>query len=119
MGREEDEEWRRLEEERRKLSPEERLHGAPMRMTGSGFIDGRSRRRTGRKLSLPLRVHPRIYALIDAIMDRDGHVSRVQLLEVMVETYLQVHGEIPEDQLPSDEDLIARIERERDKRDGE
>lgn len=119
MGREEEEEWRRLEEERRRMSLEERLHGSPMRTTRDGFPDGRSRRRTGRKLSLPLRVHPRIYALIDAIMERDGHVSRVELLEVMVETYLQVHGAIPEDRLPSDEDLIARIERERDKRDGE
>jgi hypothetical protein len=95
------------------------LHGSPPRTTASGFKDLRSNRRTGRIVQLPLRLHPRIKAIIDAIMIRDKHPSVVALFEEMVDAYCQVHGAIDQSMLPSDEELVLRIEQERDKRDGE
>ena len=52
-------------------------------------------------------------------MERDRPPSLVVLFEVMVEAYLDKHGPIDPADLPSDEELIRRIEQERDKRDAQ
>lgn len=113
----EDEERRRQEQELARLSPTDRLYGTGPRLTASGFEDRRSKRRTGRVVPLPLRLHPRVRAIFDAIMERDNHASAVVLFEVFVETYQQQHGAIDESQLPSDDELVRRYLREQGKRD--
>lgn len=90
----EDEERERQERERARLPVIDRLHGGPVRTTVSGFPDQRSFRRTGRVVQLPLRVHPRIKVMIDAILRRDKHPSIVALFEAMLDAYQQVHGVI-------------------------
>ena len=115
----EEEERRRLEAERARMSPEDRLYGKGKRRNADGFIDGRSDRRTGRVFKLLLRVHPRVRAIIGAIKKRDGHPSFVVLLEEMVEAYQKVHGEVAASEVESEEEIIARFLKERDKRDGE
>lgn len=119
VDRDEEEERRRLQREREKMSLVDRLTGRPPRTTASGFKDRRSKRRTGRVVQLPIRLHPRMRAIVDAIMDRDQHPSLVVLFEEMLEAYMQVHGPIDSATLPSDEELVRRLEQERDKRDGE
>ncbi|MBK9080318.1 MAG: hypothetical protein IPL91_15065 [Hyphomicrobium sp.] len=76
-------------------------------------------RRTGRIVQLPLRLHPRVKAMVDHIMARDQPPSLVVLFEEMVAAYLEKHGPIDPADLPSDEELIRKIEQERDKRDAE
>ena len=116
-GNDEEKERVRLQREREKLSPIDRLHGSPPRTTKSGFLDGRSNRRTGRMVQLPLRLHPRVRAIVDAIMVRDRHPSMVALFEEMIEAYQKVHGAVDTSLLPSDQELIHRIEQARDKDD--
>jgi hypothetical protein len=115
----EEEERKRQERERSRTSFLERLYGSEFRTTASGFTDGRSLKRTGRVIQLPLRVHPRIKAMLMAIVERDKVPSMVVLFEEMAQAYLEKHGDIDWARLPSDEDLVRRIEQERDKRDGE
>lgn len=118
-GHDEEEERKRQERERARMPLVDRLHGSEPRTTASGFKDLRSNRRTGRIIPMPLRLHPRVKAIIDAIMERDRHPSLVVLFEEMVDAYLQLHGPISQALLPSDEELVRRIERERDRRDEE
>ena len=115
----EEEERRRQQRERERMSLTDRLLGRPPRKTASGFDDLRSKRRTGRVVQLPIRLHPRVRAIVGAIMERDQHPSLVALFEEMLAAYMKVHGGIDQSLLPSDEELIRRIEDERDKRDGE
>lgn len=119
IGSDEEEERQRQERERARLSLLDRLHGTPPRKTASGFKDLRSNRRTGRIVQLPLRLHPRVKAMIDAIMLRDRHPSVVVLFEEMLDAYLEKHGDLDPTLVPSDEELVKRIEHERDERDGE
>lgn len=118
MGDGEDEERKRQEQERKKLPLIDRLHGGPPRITASGFKDLRSNRRTGNIVQLPLRVHPRVRAIIDLIMERDKPPTLIALFEDMLESYLEKRP-IDVSLLPSDEELVRRYEQERDKRDGE
>lgn len=118
-GDREDDERRRQERERIKLPLVDRLHGSSPRITASGFEDLRSKRRTGRVVQLPLRLHPRVRAMIDVIMQRDKPPSLVALFEEMLDAYLEKHGPIDQSLLPSDEELVRRFEHERDRRDGE
>jgi hypothetical protein len=113
----EDEERQRQMRERADMSIVDRIHGSPARKNASGFTDLRSYQRTGRVVQLPLRVHPKTRAIIDAIMIRDRHPSVVSLFEVMLNAYQEVYGAIPEDALPTEEELVRRLEEERDKRD--
>ena len=113
-----DEERRRQGQTPATLPALDRLHGAPRRVTASGFTDLRSTRRTGRVVQLPLRVHPRVKAVVDALLERDGHPSMVALIEAAIDAYQQVHGVIDPELLPSEEELVRRIERERHLRDG-
>lgn len=119
QGDDEAAERQRQARERAQLPVVDRLHGSEPRKTASGFRDLRSNRRTGRVVQMPLRLHPRVKAIIDAIMLRDRHPSMVALFEEMVETYQQVHGPIDLTALPSDDDFVRQIEQERDKRDAE
>lgn len=115
----EEEERKRQERERAKLPLIDRLHGRPRRITASGFEDLRCKRRTGHVVQLPLRLHPRVRAIIDAVIDRDKPPSIIALFEDMLEAYLEKNGPIDQSLLPSDEELVRRYEKQRDKRDGE
>ncbi len=115
----EDEERKRQERERATMSFMDRLYGRKPRITVNGFEDIRPKRRTGRIVQLPLRLHPRVKSIVDHIMERDKPPSLVVLFEEMVEAYLEKHGPIDPADLPSDEELIRRMEQERDKRDAE
>lgn len=115
----EEEERRRQARERARLSPIDRLHGAPPRVTASGFVDQRSTKRKGRIVQLGLRLHPRVKAMLDLIIERDQPPSIAVLFEEMIEAYCRVRGPIDKQLLPSDEELARRLEEERDKRDGE
>ena len=101
------------------MSPTDRLHGSEPRTTADGFPDLRSLRRTGRVVQLPFRVHPLVKAMMLAILLRDGHSSMVALLEACINAYLKVHGPIDTSELPTLDELVENLERERDKRDGE
>ena len=105
--------------ERGRLSFMERLYGKANRITRSGFTDGRSERRTGRTIQLPLRVHPRMKAMVMAIRTRDGVPSMVVLFELMAQAYLEKEGDIDWSKLPSDDELLKRIEDSRDDDDAE
>lgn len=100
--------------ERARMSFIERLYDKPIRVTKDGFDDGRSARRTGRIIKLPLRVHPRMKALVNLILEKHEMPSMVVLFEQLVQVYLDKHGDIDMSLLPSDEELIARIEGKRD-----
>lgn len=115
----EDLERQRQSRERARLSFLERLYAKPFRVAKTGFTDGRSERRTGRIIQLPLRVHPRMKAMVRAIMERDGVPSMVVLFELMAQAYLEKIGDIDWSKIPSDEDLLLRIENKRDEDDAE
>lgn len=114
----EEDERRRLEQERRKMEPTDRFHGSAPRRTADGFLDQRFLRRTGRVVQMPIRVHPRVKAIILAIKERDNIPSLVTLFELMLEAYLKEYGPIDEADLPTLEELAGNMEKERDKRDG-
>lgn len=120
MGHDDEEEERkRRDKERRKLSFIDRLHGEAPRTTAGGFRDGRSKKRTGRVIPILVRVHPRVKAMLDLILERDGVPSMVTLLEEMIEAYCELHGKINQTELPSDDELLQRLEKERDDDDAE
>lgn len=115
-----DEEKERLRQarERALLAPEERLLGEVKR-TKSGLPDARSKgKRKYRVVPLPLRVRLRVRAMIDHIVERDQHPSRVTLFEVMLDAYLEKYGQIDEALLPSEEELVEAYLEEQDKDDG-
>lgn len=119
MGSKDDEaeEYARLERERAKLSPIERLHGGATRKTVSGLPDLRSLRRTGNVVQLAMRVHPKIKATAMALMARDGHGSMVALYMDMLKLYQNTHGPIDPSMLPTEEELVRLFEMERLARD--
>lgn len=110
-----DEEWR--ERERAKLSINERFFGKAEETTFSGFKDRRSARRTLRLVPFFVRLHPRIKAMVDAIVERDGIPSLVVFFELMLEAYLKQHGPVDAAALPNDEELARVIEKGREKSD--
>lgn len=114
----EDEERRRLKQERNRMALLDRLYGYAPRRAADGSPDQRGERRTGRVVQMPLRVHPRIKAIILAVKRRDNIPSLVVLLELMVDAYLKEYGEIDEAELPTLEQLVEAMEQERDRRDG-
>ena len=121
-GRDDDDEEaerKRQQREREKMSLTDRLFGKPPRTTAGGFDDMRSKRRTGRVVQLPIRLHPRVRAIVGAIMERDQHPSLVVLFEEMLAAYMKIHGAIDQSQLPSDEELVRRFEQKRDDDDAE
>ena len=118
--RDDDDEREERERQRRLRASQsflERLYGIPFRITASGFIDRRNLRRTGRVVQLPLRVHPRVKAMIDAIMERDQVPSYVVLFEQFAQAYLDREGDIDWSKVPKDEVLLEQIERKRDEDD--
>lgn len=115
----EDEERLRLARERAAQTLQDRLVGSAPRLTKSGFPDKRRKRATGRVVPLGVRVHPRVKALWDKLIDRDGLPSGVVFAEILLRTYQEVNGFIPKSELPSDEELVQNLETERDKSDAE
>lgn len=118
-GDDEKAERARQQRERSRLPFIDRLHGGAKRKTASGFDDLRSVRRTGRVVQFSLRVHPRVRAIVDLLIARDKHPSAVVLFEEMLAAYCERYGAIDDKDLPGDEELAQRVEKERDKRDGQ
>ena len=116
--KDEDDEWRRLEAERAKMAPIDRLYGEK-RLTAAGDEDLRHARRTGRFLQMSFRLQPRVRHMVTAIVKRDRPPSLVVLFEQMLEAYLRQHGELDEADIPSDQEAIDKILKQRDERDGE
>ena len=102
--------------ERRKMSFMDRLYGSKLDATADGFPNQQQARRTGRVVALGLRGHPRLKAMMIAIRKRDNVPSLVVLLELAIEAYLQVHHSNDNLDMPSDEEIITKYEREQDKR---
>ena len=115
MDDDEKEEWERLKAERRKKSFFDRLYDSDPAPSDDGSENQQKHRRTGRLIALGLRGHPRTKAMMIAIRDRDEVPSLVVLLELALEAYLKVHGAEDLD-IPSDDEIIERLEAERDKR---
>lgn len=107
-GDDDDEEW--LARERKRLSTDERIHGGAGRVTSSGFPDRRSQRRKMRVVPILVRVHPRVKAITDAIMDRDDIPSVPVFFELMLEAYQRVSGALDASLIPSDDELARMIE---------
>lgn len=118
-GNDEDEERQRQKRERAYLTFMERIYGIPFRIADGGFIDGRSLRRTGRTIKVPIRVHPRMKSMIQTVMLRDNVPSVVMLFELAMMAYFEKEGDIDKSQIPSDEDLARQIEQKRDDDDAE
>lgn len=116
--RDEEEERRRQREERKRMTLRDRAHGSPPRVAIDGDLDGRSERRTGRVLMMQFRVTVVTKAVLRAIKRRDSITSDPLLLELLVKAYLEKNGH-PPIVLPSEEELVARFERERERRDGD
>lgn len=93
-------------------------HYGPVRITKSGRVDGRSRRRTNRFFKVTWVLQPRTHALLDAIVERDGFPSYAVLLEVMLTAYMKQYGAIDESQLPTDAELMTKYLEQRDLDDG-
>lgn len=115
----EEEERRRQEAERQKMSLEDRIYGEPPRRTTTGDEDIRSLKRTGLILSLVFRTHPLVKAMVLAIIKRDQIPSLAVALELFVEAYLKTTRPLDPSELPTLEEIVRRIEQERDKRHGE
>ncbi|MBS0243976.1 MAG: hypothetical protein JSS20_17520 [Proteobacteria bacterium] len=115
----EEEERRRQARERARLEPEDRLYG-DVRRTKSGRPDARSKeKRRYRVVQMQLRLRLRVRAMIDRIMERDRHPSRVVLFEEMLQAYLEKFGPLDQSELPSDDELVEAFLEEQDNDDAE
>lgn len=113
------EERQRQARERARLAPEDQLYG-DVRRTRSGRPDARSKeKRRYRVVQMQLRLRLRVRAMLDRIMERDGHPSRVVLFEEMLQAYLEKFGQIDQSELPSDAELVEAYLDEQDERDAE
>lgn len=102
----EEAERERQARERARLAPEDRILG-DVKVTKSGRPDARSKgKRRYRVVQVQLRVRLRVHAMIDRIMERDRHPSRVVLFEEMLEAYLEKWGPIAQSELPTDDELV-------------
>lgn len=112
-GREDEEEERRRQERKRKsMPPIDRLYD-----NERDPDDFRTQKRTGRLIPLYLRLHPRVKAILVAIMARDRAPSVAALFEDMLDAYQKVYGAIDSSQIPSDDELVNRLLRKRDNSD--
>jgi hypothetical protein len=100
------------------MSLRDRVHGSPPRTAADGGVDGRSERRTGRIFQIPFRGTLVVKEMLRAIRRRDNIPSDPVLLELMIQAYLEKYGH-PPIVIPSEDELVKRYERERDRRDGE
>lgn len=114
----EDDEWRRLKAQRAELSPIDRLYGEK-RTTAAGDEDLRHQRRTGRLVQMSFRMQPRIRSMLVAIVKRDRPPSLVVLFEQMLEAYLKQTGDLDERDIPSDDEMIDKMLKQQDRRDGQ
>ena len=117
--KEEQAEWRRLEEERAAKESIHRMY-QELPLTAAGDRNMQENRRTGRLLQMSFRMQPKTRQLVRAIM-RLPHrpPSLVVLFEQMLEAYLRQHGGLDDRDVPSDDESINMFLKERDKRDGE
>lgn len=106
-------EWLRKERETMPLN--DRPYGKPRHVTADGFIDGRSERRTGRVLLMPIRMSLLGKALFRTIKKREGIPSDAVLLEILMEAYMK-DKPIREDEIPNLKQLVEQYEKEQDKR---
>jgi hypothetical protein len=91
-----------------------------VRRTKSGRPDGRSKgKRKYRVVQMQLRLRLRVLAMVDLIVERHEHPSRVELFEVMLQAYLEKYGAIDESLLPSDEELVDDYLEEQDNDDAD
>lgn len=118
MTNDEEEERRRQEDERKTMRRVDRVYDRPPMRTQMGDIAGQSRRRTGRRFPMLFRMTLTTRAVLMALKERDGIPSDPLVLELLIEAYLEKYRD-PPIVIPSEEELIERYERERDKRDDE
>ena len=120
MERDDDEaeERRRLEAERKKMRPVDRLYDRPPKRTRAGDFWGQSKKRAGRMFSTIFRMTLTTRAVYTALKERDGIPSDPVFLELMIEAYLEKYRD-PPITIPSEMELIEQYERERDRRDDE
>lgn len=111
-------ERKRQERDRARLSPLDQLYGPP-KVTLAGDDDRRSKRRKGRVFRMPLSMQVRVRAVLNLVLDRDGHDGLPALFEVMMVDYLRKYGGIDEAAIASEEELIRRHLLKRDEKDGE
>ena len=111
-----DDEDEYIDDEEIELELIDPLYDTDVITNAAGARDGRTRRRKGRVIQIPLRAHPRVVAMIEAILIRDGHDSVVDLFVVMLRAYCQVYGRFKKTDLPSDRVLIDRFLKKRDDR---
>jgi hypothetical protein len=114
----EEEEWQRLERERAKLPPRDRLYRNPLRTTESGDRDRRHARRKGRVTQTTLRMQLKVRAVMALVLDRDHHDGLPGLFEVMMDLYLEKYGPIHDSEIPPDDELARRYLKKQDEKDG-
>lgn len=117
MARDDDEERRKLEAERKRQRPVDRLYGKAPRRTLAGDLSGHARRRKGRIFPVLFRMTLRTRAIMAALRERDDIPSDPVFLELLIEAYLELYDD-PPIIIPSDQELIEQYEREQEERDG-
>lgn len=92
----------------------------------TGRRDQRTLKRKGRVVPRLIRAHPRVAAMVDFIMQRDGHEHLTDLFVIMLQAYCKVYGRVRKSELPSDAQIIREYlqgrqdkdEKELDEQDG-
>lgn len=83
----------------------------------TGRRDRRTLKRRGRVVPLLIRAHPRVAAMLDLILQRDGHEHLTDLLVIMLQVYCKTYGRVRKSELPPDEVLIRDYLHQRSNRD--
>jgi hypothetical protein len=112
----EKEEWQRLERERAKLPPRDRLYSKPLLTTENGDRDLRHGRRKGRVIQMSLRMQLRQRAVLALVLDRDHHDGLPELFEIMLDMYLEKYGQIDEAEIPPVDELTRRYLKKQDEK---
>lgn len=118
MERDDDEaeERRRLEAERKKMRPVDRVYDRLPKRTVMGDVSGHASRRTGRLFPSLFRMTLTTRAMLKALKKRDDIPSDPIFLELLIEAYLKNNPDPPLI-IPSEEELIEQYEREKERRD--
>ena len=114
-----------LERRRQQLELEQRatidqLYVNPPRVSQSGLPDGRSApgRRKGRVINVPLRVHPRVNAILRLILKNGPPDTVPDLFVDMLDSYLKIRTDVNQSSVLSDAELIRLYLAEQEKKDG-
>ena len=116
---EEEQERQRLERERARLDPVDRVYDKPPRITAAGDRDRREARRKGRVIQMSLRMQLKVRAVLAFIIDRDDHDGLPELFEILLQLYLEKYPGIDEKDLPSEDEMIRRYLAKRDEKDAQ